>query len=259
MGTARRVLILGGTAEASALVRRLPLDSHQFHPILSFAERPRGPESPKCEVRIGGFGGTDGLVNYLRKEAIDSVIDATHPFARHMRWNAAEACAEANIPRLRLERAPWTQHAGDLWQLVPDIDQASAALAWSQRIFLTIGHRDVEAFGGYENKWFLVRASAPPDLDLALPGELLLAPGPVSEADEIELLTMWRIDTVVSRNGGGAAMNAKITAARRLGIKVVMVERPPNPPGARVETVEQALAWLDQSVSIGGMRTTSAS
>lgn len=259
MGTARRVLILGGTTEASALLRRLPADSNRIHPILSLAERPRGAEAPRCEVRVGGFGGADGLTRYLRTQAIDMVIDATHPFATRMRWHAAEACADTHIPRLRLERAPWTQHAGDLWHLVPDIDQASAALAWSRRIFLTIGHRDLEAFGGYENKWFLIRAATPPDVDPPLPGEFLRAQGPVSEADEIELLTMWRIDTIVSKNSGGATAQAKITAARRLGIKVVMVERPSNPDGPLVQTIEDALAWLDQSVSIGGMRTTSAS
>ena len=249
MGTARRVLILGGTTEASALVKRLAADSQQFHPILSFAGRTREPELPNCETRIGGFGGADGLTSYLRTEAIDIVIDATHPFAARMRWNAAEACRNTDIPRLRLERGPWRQQAGDLWQLVPDIDQASAALAWSQRIFLTIGRQEVAAFGGYENKWFLVRAIEPPDLDPPLPGELLLARGPFSVDDEIELLTMWRIDTVVSKNSGGAATEAKITAARRLGIKVVMVERPVNPPGPRVETVAETLSWLGQFAS----------
>jgi precorrin-6A/cobalt-precorrin-6A reductase len=241
-------LILGGTTEASALVRRLAADS-RFHPILSFAGRTRTPELPDCEVRIGGFGGADGLASYLRKEAIDVVIDATHPFARRMRWHAAGACRDRNIPRLRLEREAWRQQAGDLWQLVPDIDQASAALAWSQRIFLTIGRQELAAFGGYENKWFLVRAIDPPDLDPPLPGELLLARGPFSVEDEIELLTRWRIDTVVSKNSGGSATEAKITAARRMGLKVVMVERPANPPGPCVETVPQALAWLNQFAS----------
>jgi precorrin-6A/cobalt-precorrin-6A reductase len=249
MGTVRRVLILGGTTESSALVRRLSADSDRFHPILSLAGRTSTPELPECEYRIGGFGGPGGLARYLRLEAIDIVIDATHPFAARMRWNAAEACQETNTPRLRLERRPWEQHAGDLWHLVPDIDQAAAALVWSQRIFLTIGRQELAAFGGYENKWFLIRAIEPPDLDPPLPGELILARGPFSEDDEIELLSMWRIDTVVSKNSGGAATEAKITAARRLGIKVVMVERPPNPPGPLVETVPLAIAWLDQSVS----------
>ena len=248
MGNAGKVLILGGTTEASALVRRLAADS-RYHPILSFAGRTRTPELPSCEVRIGGFGGVDGLASYLRREAIDLVIDATHPFAARMRWNAAQACADRSIPRLRLERGPWRQQAGDLWQLVPNIDQASAALAWSQRIFLTIGRQDLAAFGGHENKWFLVRAIEPPDVEPPLPGELLLARGPFTEDDEIELLTTWRIDTLVSKNSGGAATRAKITAARRLGIKVVMVERPPNPPGPLVDGVADALTWLDQFVS----------
>jgi precorrin-6A/cobalt-precorrin-6A reductase len=258
MGSARKVLILGGTSEASALVRRLASDS-RFHPIVSFAGRTRTPTMAGYEIRVGGFGGPDGLSSYLRREAIDIVIDATHPFARRMRWNAAEACADRNVPRLRLERAPWQQQAGDLWHLVPDIDQAAAALAWSSRIFLTIGRRDLAAFDGYERKWFLIRAIDPPDIKPPLPGEIVLARGPYDVEHEIELINTWRIDTIVSKNSGGAATEAKIIAARRLGIKVVMIERPPNPDGARAESVEDALGWLDQIVSIGGMRTTSAS
>lgn len=254
MGTARRVLILGGTSEASALVKRLCAAPLRFQPILSLVEQPR-----ECEIRIGRFGSTEELASYLRKEAIDMVVDATHPFSAGMRWDAAEACGELNIPRLRLERAPWRQQAGDLWQLVPDIDQASAALAWSRRIFLTLSSQDLAAFEGYENKWFLVRPTDPPVLASPLPGELLLARGPFSVEDEIELLAMWRIDTVVAQNSGGGTSEAKIVAARRLGIKVVMIERPANPPGPLVASIEDALSWLDQSVSIGAIRTTSAS
>lgn len=247
--SAKRLLILGGTTEASALVRRLGSETARFHTILSFAGRTAIPHVPNCEVRIGGFGGATGLSHYLRDADVDAVIDATHPFAARMRWNVAEACAERNLPRLRLERGPWRQQAGDLWQLVPDMDQASAALVWSQRIFLTIGRQDLAAFSGYEHKWFLIRAIEKPDLDPPLPGELLLARGPFTVEDEIELINVWRIDTIVSKNSGGGATEAKITAARRLGIKVVMVERPPNPAGPLVETVAEAHDWLDQLAS----------
>jgi precorrin-6A/cobalt-precorrin-6A reductase len=244
--SAKRLLILGGTTEASALVRRLGSEAEHVHTILSFAGRTAIPQVPNCEVRIGGFGGVDGLSRYLRDERIDAVIDATHPFAARMRWNVFEACTERDIPRLRLERGPWRPQAGDLWLSVPNMDQASAAIAWSQRIFLTIGRQELAAFSGYEHKWFLVRAIEKPDLVPPLPGEILLARGPFTVEDEIELINTWRIDTIVSKNSGGEATEAKITAARRLGIKVVMVERPPNPAGRLVETVAEACAWLDQ-------------
>lgn len=248
MSAAKRVLILGGTTEASTLVRRLAADA-RFCPILSFAGRTQPPKAEGYEIRVGGFGGAQGLAAYLRRETINAVIDATHPFAARMRWNVAEACSDGGVPRLRLERGPWRQQAGDLWHLVPDMDQASAALAWSQRIFLTIGRQDLAAFAGYDNKWFLVRAIEPPDLDPPLPGETILARGPFTIEDEIELINLWRIDTIVSKNSGGSATEAKITAARRLGIKVVMVDRPSNPDGPLVETVAEAAAWLAQFAS----------
>ena len=245
----KRVLILGGTTEASLLVRRLADDHRNLDVILSFAGRTVAPQYASKQVRIGGFGGAEGLASYLRHELIDIMIDATHPFAARMRWNAAAACSDAGIPRLRLERGPWQQHAGDIWHIVPDIDQASAALAWSQRIFLTIGRQELAAFEGYANKWFLVRAIEPPDLDPSLPGELLLARGPFSIEGELDLLTTRRIDTIVSKNSGGNATEAKLIAARHLGIKVVMVERPPNPPGPLVRSVAATLDWLGQVVS----------
>lgn len=249
MNAIQRILILGGTTEASILVRRLADQDQNLDVILSFAGRTAAPHHTSRNVRIGGFGGAEGLARYLRRENIDAVIDATHPFAARMRWNAMEACSAENIPRLRLERGPWLRHAGDLWHEVPDIDQASAALAWSQRIFLTIGRQELAAFEGYAAKWFLIRAIEPPDLDPPLPGEILLARGPFTVESELELLTTRRIDTIVSKNSGGSATEAKLIAARQLGIKVVMVERPPNPPGPLVSRVDEALDWLGQFVS----------
>lgn len=249
MSAIHRVLILGGTTEASVLVRRLAEQYPNLEAILSFAGRTAAPQHTSGNVRIGGFGGAEGLVRYLRRENIDAIIDATHPFAARMRWNAAEACDVANIPRLRLERRPWLRHAGDIWHEVPDIDQASAALAWSQRIFLTIGRQELAAFEGYTAKWFLIRAIEPPELAPPLPGEILLARGPFTVEGEIDLLTTRRIDTIVSKNSGGSATEAKLIAARQLGIKVVMVERPPNPPGPLVPSLAEALDWLRQFVS----------
>lgn len=249
MANAKRVLVLGGTTEASGLVHALANRATDFHIILSLAGRTRSPQLPSCEVRVGGFGGAAGLADYLNAGQIDLVVDATHPFAARMRWNAATACARASVPRLRVERPAWAPQPGDIWQSADSLGHAAKLLDGSQRIFLTIGRQELASFAHRTDKWFLVRAIDPPTLAPPLPGELLLARGPFSVKDEIDLMTSRSIDTVVSKNSGGSATEAKLGAARHLGIPVVMVERPPNPDGPRGETVADALNWLNQFVS----------
>ncbi|MFI4987757.1 MAG: cobalt-precorrin-6A reductase [Alphaproteobacteria bacterium] len=241
----KRILLLGGTTEASLLARRLAARGNEWDVVISFAGRTAAPDVLPGRRRVGGFGGAEGLARYLRDESIGALIDATHPFAARMPWNAAAACSAAGVPRVRLERAPWRQEPGDVWHIVPDLAAASDSLGRAERIFLTIGRQELAPFARHEDKWFLVRSIEPP---VPLPlrrAEVLLARGPFVVEDEVRLLAEHRIDTLVSKNSGGTATAAKLAAARRLGLPIVMVERSPKPAGSRAETVEAALAWLE--------------
>jgi precorrin-6A/cobalt-precorrin-6A reductase len=240
-----RVLILGGSTEASELARRLAgLGSYDV--IVSFAGRTRERVSVPAVVRVGGFGGVDGLVRFLGEQRIAAMVDATHPFAGQMPWHAERAAATCAIPRLRLCRAAWDATGGDCWHAVPDLDRAAARLEelGAQRVFLTTGRQQLAPFARLSTMWFLVRAIEAPDPVPLANAEILLARGPFVEADELDLLRRHRIDTVVAKNSGGDAAAPKLAAARTLGIPVVMVTRPPQPPGAVVETVGGALEWL---------------
>ncbi|MFM6004616.1 MAG: cobalt-precorrin-6A reductase, partial [Sphaerospermopsis kisseleviana] len=208
------------------------------------------PVAPVGNVRVGGFGGVTGLVEYLQHQKIDVLIDATHPFANHISWNAAAAATQVGIPRLLVNRPPWEKQPGDLWIEVENNTEAAAALEnQAQRVFLTIGRQEISAFSHLQEMWFLMRMIDPPNADVVIPpGLMLFDRGPFTLEDEREILTKYNIDTIVSKNSGGNATYPKIIAAREMGIKVVMVKRPPVPPGEQVSDVESAVKWLLEKV-----------
>lgn len=249
MDQKQRILILGGTGEAVALVRAI---EHwpSIEVITSLAGRTRSPLPIEGRSRRGGFGGVAGLVAYLRAEAIDLVIDATHPFAAQMSHQAAQAAADCGLPHLILARPPWQAEPGDRWFSVPSHEAAAAQLdRLGRRCFLTIGRQELAAYAQAQDHWFLMRMIDPPEPGAVVPpGRVILDRGPFSLADERSLLTTEAIDVVVSKNSGGPATYAKIAAARELGLPVVMVDRPALPPADQVADLAAALAWLAQRV-----------
>ncbi len=218
-----------------------------FNVITSLAGRTRAPKVEHGKYRIGGFGGVEGLKRYLGDEAINVLIDATHPFAAQMSGHAADASTQAGIPRLKLLRPPWVRQPGDCWIEVANVKAAAAHLQGAEhRVFLTSGHKDIDAFADLDESWFLIRTIEPLAGPLPRHHLCLTARGPFDETAEIALLEEHRIDTVITKASGGQSTYAKIAAARRLGLVVVMIQRPPPPPGPIVQNVDDALTWLWQ-------------
>ncbi|BAU65052.1 cobalt-precorrin-6x reductase [Stanieria sp. NIES-3757] len=241
-----RVLILGGTGEASQLaVKASAIEGIEV--ILSLAGRTSQPAKINVKTRIGGFGGIESLVNYLKNNAIALLIDATHPYAAQISFNAATAAQICNIPHLILVRPPWQHTKQDYWIEVENL-QAAADLVptLAKRVFLTIGKQELSTFAHLKDIWFLMRMIDPPTPDkLISKGEILLAKGTFAVAEEIELLKKYQIQAIISKNSGGEATYAKIIAARELRLPVVMVKRPVIPESERVTDVESALTWLN--------------
>lgn len=236
-----RVLLLGGTGEARALAKAL-------HPridiISSLAGRVPDPALPVGPVRIGGFGGVDGLRRWLRDERIDAVVDATHPFAATMTAHAAAACGELRIPHLILARPAWDPAAAIVVESDAHASETVARQGYS-RVFLTTGRSGVQAFAD-SDAWFLIRAVTEPDgSSLPRHHQLVLSRGPYRYDDELALLREHRIDALVTKNSGGPMTRAKLDAAAALEVPVVMVARPPLPVGvSTVGTVPEAAEWV---------------
>jgi precorrin-6A/cobalt-precorrin-6A reductase len=242
-----QVLLLGGTFDAYVLSTLLHASG--IAGVYSYAGATKTRRTPALPMRVGGFGGVEGLLAYLRDKQITHVIDATHPFAAQMSRNAIAACAAAGIPLLSMERPGWSQQAGDHWIQVPDMAAAAQALRPDdRRIFLAIGRKQLVAFAGKaEQHHFVLRVVDRTEEALPLPAdshELIVARGPFRAEDEIALLKRHAVDCIVSKNAGGADTYAKIEAARALRIPIIMVGRPQLPQRLQCQTPEQAMGWL---------------
>lgn len=240
-----RVLVLGGTTEASALATLLAGDQ-RFDATLSLAGRTSNPKPQPLATRAGGFGGVEGLVRWLRDEKADAVIDATHPYAAQMSANAVAACMQTGLPLGSIVRPPWRRLEDDSWRIVPTAEAAAVALGKTPlRVFLSLGRQDLHAFAAAPQHRYVARTIEFPE-QAALPPNLkiLQARGPFDRDSEARLLTKEEIDVIVSKNSGGTATYAKIEAARELDLPVIMISRPDKPAGHVLGSPEDAVAWL---------------
>jgi len=244
-GGPERLLVLGGTTEASALVRALAAHPHRFDVILSLAGRTASPKPEPVATRVGGFGGAEGLAVWMTQQRIDRLIDATHPFAERISRNAALAAQGLGVALLAVRRPAWTRLPGDLWTEVDDMEAAAAALgATPRRVFLTVGRQELAAFAAAPRHAYHVRTIEPVGDLLRVPHLAeITARGPFTVEAETAFLRDARIERLVTKNSGGAATYAKIEAARTLGIPVVVVRRPAMP---EAESVPDAASALDR-------------
>ena len=223
---------------------------------LSLAGRTATPAAQPVPVRIGGFGGAEGLANYLVSERIDVLIDATHPYANVISANAVAAAQRTGVPSIALRRPPWLSVSSDRWIAVSDVREAVRAIGQTpRRVFVALGRNELAPLHDAPQHYYLIRSVDRVDPPLPLPHVgYVTGRGPFGEADDHALMTEHRIDVVVAKNSGGTATYGKIAAARALGIDVIMLRRPAAPACAAVETIEDAIAWLDHALTSAAAR-----
>jgi precorrin-6A/cobalt-precorrin-6A reductase len=252
--TGMTILILGGTAEARELASALVATGEDV--LTSLAGRVNRPALPGGRVRIGGFGGVDGLAGFLTAHRIAAVVDATHPFAAQISANAAAAGARTGTPLLRLERPGWRDHPlAETWIWVPDPPAAMVAADAARRPFLTTGRQSLDTFLATAHQWseslpwteraVVVRVVDPPEVALPPIWTVIISRGPYQYQDERQLMIDYYIDTLITKDSGGASTFAKLEAAHDLAIPVVIIQRPgPTADGSSATTVHQAVTWL---------------
>ena len=246
-----RVLILGGTSEANRLAAEVAAAG--LDAAYSYAGRTQVPVNQPLPTRIGGFGGADGLADFIRRERFTHVVDATHPFATEISQNALAACVATATPLVALERKPWIKTADDRWIDVDDIATAVAALPKTRsNIFLAIGRQHVAPFAAMPQHAYTLRFIDAAEGPLPLPdADLIVSRGPFTLAGELELMRSRRIEWVVARNSGGEGARAKIDAARALRLPVVMIRPPQLPERLRAETAAEVMQWLSHPACLG--------
>ncbi len=242
------ILLLGGTAEARALA--VALVEARIEVTSSLAGRVADPALPAGAVRIGGFGGIDGLVRYLRDQRITAVVDATHPFAAAISAHAAVAAELSGVPLLRLTRPGWRHHRdADRWLWVADTDAARRAADTAERPFLTTGRQSLDRFLPWSDRAVVVRVVDPPAFAVPPAWTVIRSRGPYRLAAERQLMLDHRVDTLITKDSGGQHTEAKLQAARELGLPVVVIERPDPAAVPQVADVTEALVWVRARVS----------
>lgn len=245
------ILLLGGTSEASALARLLA--DADMPTTLSYAGRTDHPRAQPVPVRVGGFGGVEGLARHLRDHCITHLVDATHPFAAQMSANAVQAARIAAVPLIALTRPAWRAQSGDRWTHVADIAGAVAALAGQpRRVMLALGRLHVDAFAAQPQHHYLLRFVDPPAKPPALPHHSLIVDrGPFTMEGDSALMQANGIDLVLCKNAGGTGAQAKLLAARALDLPVVMIGRPVLPPRDEAHSPNAVLRWLGHAADRG--------
>lgn len=243
----RTILVLGGTGEARAIAAALE-QMPAVRVISTLAGAIADPRLPVGEVRVGGFGGPEGLAAYIEAEHVDAVVDATHPFAERMSWSAFAACTASSTRLVRLERPRFHRDPAVDWREVASLPDAAALLPRAgRRVFLTTGRQGLAAFAPVADAFFLIRCVDPPDPALLPPDRtVLLDRGPFRVAGELELIDRHALDILITKDSGGEMTHAKLEAARERGLPVIVVARPSRPTAQTVETVAETLAWLGE-------------
>jgi precorrin-6A/cobalt-precorrin-6A reductase len=242
-----RILILGGTRDARDAAAALTTRGYAV--VTSLAGVTEQPLLPAGELRVGGFGGVDGMSKYLVADAISVVVDATHPFAARISQHAHEACLRMGVPLLRLERPAWQPAPEDAWTIVSSSEEATMALPSGARVLLTTGRKDLAHFFNRADISGIARMIEAPPLDPPPNWRVLRQRPPFSVAGEASLLAANGITHLVSKNAGGSATEAKLTAARDAGIRVILIARPPKPQVPAVAEVSDLVAAVEGVLS----------
>ncbi len=223
----------------------------EFDVTLSLAGRTASPVAHAVPIRVGGFGGAGGLADYLRRERIDALVDATHPFASTISANAAAAARQTDVRFIALRRPEWVAVAGDRWIEVDGVDAAVSAIGEApRRVFVALGRNELAPLVRAPQHFYLIRSVDPVDPPLPLPHIAYIAErGPFSQAHDAALMKHHRIDTVMAKNSGGSAAYGKIAAARVRGVTVIMLRRPAPGDAPAVGTIDEAVAWLDHALT----------
>ncbi len=238
----KRIMIIGGTGEARRLAAMLV--QYGYSVVTSLAGVTTDPALPTGEVRFGGFGSIDGMVEFIQGEGIMAIADASHPFAVNITKQSFEAAKRCNLPYVRLDRRPWKPLAGEQWQMLENVEVAVKALPQNARVLLTIGRKDLPKFAVRDDLSVLARSIEPPDMELPPNWKFIEGRPPFSIESEMELMDGHKIDCLLSKNSGGKAVAAKLQAARELGVRIFMIERPVIEGIRKVRKVDQVLQFL---------------
>ena len=243
-----KILILGGTNEANKLANTISNTFSNVDVITSLAGQTKKPREIHGKVRVGGFGGANGLSDYIKSENIKLVVDMTHPFAEKISHNALTACRISQTERMVFSRPKWELPQGAKWQSVNNMSEAANSIQQKfKKVFITTGNKNLHVFEGFKNTWFLIRLIEKPSSPIKIKNfELILDRPPYNSQKERSLLIKNEIDCIISKNSGGTLTKPKIDVALELKIPIILIKRPPQTPGPYFQKNSQCIEFLNQ-------------
>lgn len=241
-----KILIFGGTGEARELANQLV--GLGYNVTSSLAGRTHNPLLPKGEIRYGGFGDVQNLMQFLGTQKFDWLIDATHPYAALMSHKLSSVAQDKQISFLRVMRPVWTAPDGAEWHEVDDVAKAFSVLPSAARPFVSLGHKDMHKITHWPTMGCVVRLIEPPTIALSTTVDLVLSRPPYDVDGEIALMRSHNITHLITKNSGGAQTRAKIDAAATLGLPIIALKRPTLPIAPETPNVESAIERIQASV-----------
>ena len=242
----QNLLILGGTSEATHLSKLVAVA--KINATLSFAGRVKRTKPQPIPIRVGGFGGPEGLCDYIVQNKITHVIDATHPFAEQISWNTFKACTDLRIPFAALTRNPWVEEPGDNWKNVDSVKAAAIMLkSYKPRtVFLAIGRIQVPEFKIAQQHKYILRLVDPFEGSLPLKNaHTIISRGPFEVSHDIKLMSENEVNIIICKNSGGTGAVSKLLAGRRLKLPVIMINRPKLPERTTFHSPTEIVEWLN--------------
>lgn len=246
----KKILLLGGTTEAREISEVLAKCANS-EAVMSLAGATSIPGAYPLPLRIGGFGGAEGLSRYLVENQIDLLVNATHPYANRMWQNAIDAARQAGVPLVIFHRPEWAPTAADRWSYARDVDAVVSKLrrVRARNVFLPLGRKELIKFEAVPKHRYLIRAIETFDPPLDLPHVTYVkARPPFDKVAEIALMKRHKIDLMVVKNSGGSASYAKMIAARELGIDTMVIRRPYMPGVQHCRNVAETLAAVIEAL-----------
>ena len=241
-----RLLLLAGLPEAAQIAGALARE-HRVAPIAALPRAVRAPVPLGVPTRIGGWGGEEQFRDWLRRERVHAILDVTHPFDVHIADRACRAAQDLGLDYLRFQRPPWRPGPEDHWIFLNDCAEIAQKVPEGATLLLDTGGRMAAQMGHLGHRRVHCRLDAriaPRVMPNGADWHYIVGRAPYDAEVEARLYDRLGLDWIVLLNTGTSEDLPKLEAARRAGLGLGLVRRPPQPEAPRVETVSEVMRWI---------------
>ncbi|MEE1361879.1 MAG: cobalt-precorrin-6A reductase [Selenomonadaceae bacterium] len=177
-----------------------------------------------------------GLTEFIAKNNISLLVDASHPYAANASQNAMKACHNTKIPYIRYERKQTVLDYEKAYYVENYAEASKKASELGKNIFLTTGSRNLEAFTAspyLKDCKLTCRVLPEPEVVLIcrnlgfLPESIIAMQGPFSKLMNLEMYKKYEADVVITKNSGFlGGTDTKVEAAMELNLPLIIIDRP---------------------------------